>query len=177
MKRLAAHLATALVLASPLAAQQQRASDVDQFHWRQQLEPGMTPSVHTVNGAVDVAAASGSEAEVTGERMGRDRDRIVFDGRVSASSGNGSIVASMSRLSSNAPMEFSTGNGSVRVTVPSDFQGAVEANTGNGSFSTDFPITVQGRFRPNHVHGTIGSGDTRVQLSTGNGSLELRKGS
>jgi hypothetical protein len=96
-------------------------------------------------------------------------------GPITASSGNGDIDVQMDELRLEGDMEFTTGNGSVRVTVPDGFAGELSADTGNGHFVTDFPMTLQGRFREGHVRGTIGGGGRRVRMSSGNGRIELRK--
>jgi hypothetical protein len=96
-------------------------------------------------------------------------------GPISATSGNGDIEVEMDELRLDGDMEFTTGNGSVRVSVPDGFNGELNADTGNGHFVTDFPMTLQGRFREGHVRGTIGNGGRRVRMSSGNGRLELRK--
>lgn len=96
-------------------------------------------------------------------------------GPITVSSGNGDIDVSMEELHLEGDMEFTTGNGSVRVTVPDGFSGDLSADTGNGHFVTDFPMTLQERFREGHVRGTIGAGGRRVRLSSGNGRIELRK--
>jgi putative adhesin len=96
-------------------------------------------------------------------------------GPITVSSGNGDIDVTMEELRIEGDMEFTTGNGSVRVTVPDGFAGDLSADTGNGHFVTDFPMTLQGRFREGHVRGTIGGGGRRVRLSSGNGRIELRK--
>lgn len=96
-------------------------------------------------------------------------------GPVNASSGNGDIEVEMDELRLDGDMEFTTGNGSVRITVPDGFNGELSADTGNGHFVTDFPMTLQGRFREGHVRGQIGTGGRRVRMSSGNGRLELRR--
>ena len=96
-------------------------------------------------------------------------------GPISANSGNGDIEVEMQELRLDGDMEFTTGNGSVRVTVPDGFNGDLSADTGNGHFVTDFPMTLQGRFREGHVRGTIGSGGRRVKMTSGNGRIELRR--
>jgi DUF4097 and DUF4098 domain-containing protein YvlB len=96
-------------------------------------------------------------------------------GPVNASTGNGRVeVAIASRATGD--MEFSSGNGSITVTLPDDFGAQVEATTGNGGFQSDFPIRVMGRMSSHRVSGTIGDGRGRLRLSTGNGSITLRRG-
>jgi hypothetical protein len=120
--------------------------------------------VHNANGPVEASTGNG-EVRVT-----------TAHGPVSASSGNGAIEVRMTTLSDRGDMEFHTGNGSVTVYVPANFEGELDSNTGNGRVVTDFPITVTGTLQPNRLRGTIGKGGRRIRMTSGNGSLELRKG-
>ena len=138
--------------------------------------------VRVGTGAATVSASSGNGAVmVDGARgpvrasSGNGRVRVsTASGPVNASTGNGSVeVAIASRASGN--MEFSSGNGSITVTLPSDFAAQVEASTGNGGFQSDFPMQVNGRISSNRVSGRIGQGGGRMTLSTGNGSITLRR--
>lgn len=96
-------------------------------------------------------------------------------GPVSASSGNGDILVSMDRLAGEGDMEFSSGNGRIAVTLPSDLSADLEASTGSGQITTDFPIKLSGRLTRTRLRGTIGEGGRRLRMSTGNGSMELRR--
>ncbi|MBL8980864.1 MAG: DUF4097 family beta strand repeat protein [Gemmatimonadetes bacterium] len=96
-------------------------------------------------------------------------------GPVSASSGNGDILVSMDRLSGEGDMEFTSGNGRIAVTLPSDLSADLEASTGSGQITTDFPIKLSGRLTRTRLRGTIGDGGRRLRMSTGNGSMELRR--
>ncbi|HKN65335.1 MAG TPA: hypothetical protein VJW73_03615, partial [Gemmatimonadaceae bacterium] len=90
---------------------------------------------------------------------------------------NGDIDVRMQTLSASGDMEFRSGSGAVRVTLPADFNGDIDASTGNGELRTDFAIRLVGRLDPQHMRGTIGTGGRLLRLSTGNGRLEIRKGS
>jgi hypothetical protein len=111
--------------------------------------------VSSVNGDVEVSAA------------GTARGTTV----------NGSVVATVGKAGWSGTLEFSTVNGGIRLTLPADLDADVDASTVNGSIDSDFPITVQGRMRPREFHGRIGKGGRKLELSTVNGSIELRKGS
>jgi hypothetical protein len=124
------------------------------------------------NGRVTVEDVTGPVKATTGNG---DVSIGTVEGPVNASSGNGDILVSMDRLTGNDDLEFSSGNGRIEVTLPSDFSGEVEASTGNGRITTDFPIKVTGRLTPSRLRGTIGEGGRRLQMSTGNGSMELRR--
>jgi hypothetical protein len=128
----------------------------------------------TGNGDVEVESARGPVHASTGN------GRIFVAtaaGPVSASTGNGDIDVRMQSLSGAGDMSFVSGSGAVRVTLPPDFNGDVDASTGNGELRTDFAIRLIGRLDPQHMRGTIGTGGRAIRLQTGNGRLEIRKGS
>ena len=138
-----------------------------------------------VSGVEGRVEASSGNGEITVERAGgpvraNSGNGDVFvdaaNGPVNASSGNGDLRVSMRRLTGSDDLEFSTGNGRVLLDLPADFSADVEASTGNGRVTTEFPITIQGRVTPTRLRGTIGNGGRRLRLSSGNGSLEIRRG-
>jgi hypothetical protein len=124
------------------------------------------------NGAVSVENVGGPVRASTGNG---DVSISAVDGPVNASSGNGDIQVSMDRLTGNDDLEFSSGNGTIELTVPADFSAEVEASTGNGRIVTDFPIRIIGRISPTRLRGTIGDGGRRLRMTTGNGAMEIRK--
>jgi hypothetical protein len=130
--------------------------------------------VSTGNGDVDVRSARAQVKVSTGN--GRVSVSTT-DGPVEARTGNGDIDVMMSKLQAKDDMTFSTGSGAVRVTLPAGYNGDHEASTGNGDIQSDFDLKLEGRMNPRHIRATIGSGGPRLHLSTGNGRLELRKGS
>jgi hypothetical protein len=82
----------------------------------------------------------------------------------------------MRTIAGTGDMSFVTGNGAVIVSLPGNFNGEVDASTGHGDFRSDFEIKILGRLNPRHIRGTIGEGGRRIRMSTGNGRLELRRG-
>jgi DUF4097 and DUF4098 domain-containing protein YvlB len=128
--------------------------------------------VSTGNGDVDVNGAKSSVRVSTGN--GRV-NITTADGPVEARTGNGDIDVSMTQLKSREDMTFSTGSGRVRVTLPTGYNGELDASTGNGELRSDFDLKIQGRMNPRHVRATIGEGGPRLRLSTGNGRLEVLK--
>ena len=153
---------------------------------------GSEVELHTGNGGIRIgetegrvtAATGNGDLEVDGARgpvrasTGNGRIFVATAaGPVSATTGNGDIDVRMRALSGSGDMEFRSGSGAVRVTLPADFNGDVDASTGNGDLHTDFAIRLIGRLDPQHMRGTIGTGGRMLRLSTGNGRLEIRKGS
>ena len=120
----------------------------------------------TVEGATDEVEASSGNGRI---RVG------TTTGPVRARSGNGDIEVEMAAIRGDGDMDFSTGNGTVSVTVPANFNGELDASTGHGRIRADFPITLQGRINPQRIRATIGTGGRRVRMHTGNGDVELIK--
>lgn len=147
-------------------------------------------SASTGNGRVNVLNTDGSVRVSTGNgdvevrevkgpvRVSTGNGRVTVStaqGPVEAHSGNGDIDVRMTALKPSEDMTFSTGSGDVRVTLPTNYNGELDANTGNGTISSDFDLKVEGRMSPRRVRATIGSGGARLRLVTGNGGLEVRK--
>jgi hypothetical protein len=97
-------------------------------------------------------------------------------GVAEASSVNGNVEATMGRSDWSGPVEFSSVNGEVTVTLPGNASADVRASTVNGDIETDFPLTVTGRFGPRNMRGTIGSGGPLITMSSVNGGVSLKKG-
>ena len=127
----------------------------------------------TGNGDVEVESAKGPVKVSTGN----GRVYVATSaGPVTASTGNGDIDVRMQSLKTEDDMSFSSGSGAIRLTLPAEFNGEIDAGTGNGSLQSDFPIQLRGRMDPQHLRGTIGSGGRLIKMRSGNGRLEILKG-
>jgi DUF4097 and DUF4098 domain-containing protein YvlB len=125
------------------------------------------------NGAVTI---SGAEGRVNARSGNGAVEVASAAGPVSASTGNGAIDVRMGELVPTSDMHFSTGNGTITVTLPAAYAGELDASTGHGMIVSDFSFRVIGRLSPEHVHAEIGTGGGgRLRLVTGNGDLVLRK--
>lgn len=99
-------------------------------------------------------------------------------GNVTAGTSNGSVNATLSGTKWDGEgLDISTSNGSVRVTMPENYNARLVAGTTNGSINVDFPITVQGRIggRNRNIDTTIGSGGPAIRVRTSNGSVSVRR--
>jgi hypothetical protein len=71
---IARSLATLLLIASPLAAQQTApAQTTPDFRWEKALAAGSSVSLHNISGNVDVTPSTSGKVEVVGVRRGRGR--------------------------------------------------------------------------------------------------------
>jgi hypothetical protein len=137
------------------------------------LPAGLNVVATTMNGDVDVAGAT---AEVEATSVNGGVEAATEGGPVRASSVNGDVRARMQNLAKASRLEYSSVNGSVTVTLPSDLKADVDLETVNGSVRSAFPIAVAGTLEPQHLHGTIAGGGLRLHIETVNGSVELVKG-
>lgn len=129
--------------------------------------------VSTGNGEVDVRSAKGSVNVSTGNG---NVDVVTTEGPVEVSSGNGDIDVRMSALRAKQDMSFTTGSGDVKLTLPANYNGELDAQTGNGTIRSDFDLKVKGQLSPRHIRATIGEGGPMLRLNTGNGEFDIRKG-
>ena len=136
---------------------------------------GNTGSVHanTGNGGVPVSDAHGAVHANTGN--GRVHV-TTSSGPVTVNTGHGDIDVRLGAISKDADMEFHSGSGHIVVTVPATVDADFDASTGNGSVTSDFDVRVRGSLNSHHIRGTIGHGGASIRMTTGNGSVELRKG-
>lgn len=125
----------------------------------------------TVNGKVDAANLS-SDVDAT---TVNGSIRISTAAYAEARTVNGSIVASMGKATWSDALDFATVNGGITLDLPANLSTEVKATTVNGDIETDFPLTITGRFGHRRLNGTIGSGGRRLELSTVNGTIKLRK--
>jgi hypothetical protein len=133
---------------------------------------GVKIDVSSVNGGLEI---DGVTSEVEAHTVNGGIDARSSGGPVNATTVNGDIDVRMGAIGTGN-LDFSTTNGSIEVTVPDGLNAEVTMRTVNGSVGADFPMTVNGRINPRRIAATIGKGGMRIDLSTVNGSIDLRKG-
>ena len=133
---------------------------------------GVKVDVSSINGGLEI---SGVTAEVEAHTVNGGIDARSSGGPVNASTVNGEIDVRMGAIG-NGNLDFSTTNGSITVTVPDGLNADVTMRTVNGSVGSDFPMTVNGRISPRRIAATIGRGGMKIDLTTVNGSIDLRRG-
>jgi putative adhesin len=126
--------------------------------------------VNLVNGNLDVEGVAG---EVHASCVNGKLTAVNLGGRTELSTVNGRLEASLENLAS--PVEVSSVNASVLLTLPSDAKADVEASTVSGSISNDFGIPVSHhRFVGHEMRGELGGGGADVRVSNVNGRIEIR---
>jgi len=133
---------------------------------------GVKMDISSINGGLDI---TGATAEVEAHTVNGAIEARSTGGPVNASTVNGEIDVRMGAVGSGN-LDFSTTNGSITVTVPDGLNADITMRTVNGSVGSDFPMTVNGRISPRRIAATIGRGGMKIDLSTVNGSVDLRRG-
>jgi hypothetical protein len=147
-----------------------RNNDV-QVEFTIRLPEGVKLDVSTTNGSLDIDGASSTvEAHTTNGRV----TASSTGGPVRAGTVNGDVEVHMGSVG-DEDLKFGTVNGSIVVYVPDNLNADVDMRTVNGRVESDFPMTVSGRINARHIRATIGKGGRRIEFSTVNGSVELRK--
>jgi DUF4097 and DUF4098 domain-containing protein YvlB len=72
-------------------------------------------------------------------------------------------------------VEAKNSKGDVELTLPPNATGTVDGHTHNGDIVSEFGLTVSGD-EDKSVSGRIGSGSSRIVLSSSNGDLRIKKG-
>jgi Toastrack DUF4097 len=120
--------------------------------------------LHDVTGRLDLGTGDGS---------------IVADGTLSAlraRSGDGSISIRVESGSvPNADWNISTGDGSVTLELPDQFDAELDAHTGDGRISVHRELLETVESGKRSVRGRLGNGGRALRLRTGDGSITLRR--
>jgi Putative adhesin len=114
-------------------------------------------------------------------------------GAVVAHTVNGKVAATVSRVSLEKPMAFTSLNGAVDVTLPASTRANLKLRSDNGTVNTDFQLSTLtqpsaaiedthragGRYRvevSKAIYGSLNGGGPEIELRTFNGNVYVRKG-
>jgi len=101
------------------------------------------------------------------------------------------VTATLSRVMADKAMAFTSMNGKVDVTLPSNLKATLKMRSDNGDVFTDFDVQLQqtppargttrqgGRTRievNRALYGTVNGGGPEIELRSFNGTIYLRKG-
>jgi DUF4097 and DUF4098 domain-containing protein YvlB len=128
---------------------------------------------HTGDGSIRLEGVDGGLDVDTGDGS------VVVSGTmtsVRAHSGDGTIsIRADAGSAAKGEWDITTGDGSVTVELPDEFNGELDAHTGDGRIHVDNVTlsNVTGPIDKNTVKGRLGSGGRSVRVRTGDGSITL----
>ena len=132
---------------------------------------GVAFSASDVNGRIVADVRSDVELSTVNEGI-----TVVTDGTVRAHAVNGAIDATLGAGGGDTPLQFSTVNGSVHLTLPRRANATVDASTLSGGIAADRGValvTHDGEYVGRSGTATYGSGGRRVSVRTVSGSIRL----
>jgi hypothetical protein len=118
---------------------------------------------------------TGAHAPLVLHTVSGDVDATTTRGPVSVRSVNGSVHVRITAFGDTGAVSIGSVNGSVTAELPAQLDADVEARTVNGSITTDYPLPVNGKFTAHDVKGQVGRGGRKVDITTVNGSIRLKK--
>ncbi len=137
------------------------------------LEPRGTVIARSTNGRISVFDARQS---TTLQTVNGNIVAELLDGVLEASSTNGSITTRVldARVSGCV---LNTENGAIKVELGEGVSFTVDASAERGSVRSDFTVDrAGGPRRTRSLQGSVGDGKTKLNLTTGNGSIWLARG-
>lgn len=129
--------------------------------------------IETVNGSITLSNLTNNckVSTVNGQVSARN-----LRGNANLSTVNGIVEADFDKLDPSARISLSTVNGKALLTIPSDSDATVKADTVNGTITNDFGLPVRkGQYVGRDLHGKVGNGATRINLSSVNGGLAVSR--
>jgi hypothetical protein len=149
-------------------------------------------TAQTGDGSIDIEHINGKLALHSGDGRVRGRDlggeltvrtgdgSVAADGaftNVHAQTGDGRVTIRAAPGSvPSADWDIETGDGSVTIELPANFNGELDAQTGDGRVRLqDISVSnVSGEIQRGSARGRIGSGGRTLRVRTGDGSITLR---
>lgn len=155
--------------------------------WAAQLSGNI--DLHSADGSITVSTLQGdvqlhtSDGTIRADNLSGSCHASSSDGAIQiagrfnlldARSDDGNIIAraypSSQALSS---WMLSTLDGSVDLSLPSDFKADLDVSTSDGHIRSELPVQIQGDFERKHIHGTLNGGGPLVTVHTDDGSIQL----
>jgi len=127
--------------------------------------------IKLINGSLDVAGVAG---EVRASCINGRLTARGLGGRAKLATINGHLDANFDRLQAT-PIELSSVNGPLELTLPSDAKASIEATTVHGGIDNDFGVHTNNHHWVGHdLRGELGGGGVQIKLNDVNGRIEVR---
>ena len=147
--------------------------------------------LHSTNDGDIVVENVSGEIEV--ENVNGSNTLKNISGNAVVNTVNGDVTVTMTRVTPDKPMSFSSMNGDVDVTLPADIKANVKMKSQQGEIYSDFDITLKpvpqkaeevsksgkGKYRisfEKNIYGAINGGGPEYAFNTFNGDVFIRKG-
>ncbi len=149
----------------------------------------LTANIHTGDGSIRLRGLHGPLRADTGDGSIQGDD---LEGTLDANTGDGSVhivgrfdnvqlhtkdgsvdLEAQRGSKMQSDWRVQTGDGSVRLSLPSDLAADLELRTGDGRIHLDLPLTVNGTQNEHEVRGKLNGGGPLLSVRTGDGSITV----
>lgn len=131
-------------------------------------------TIESVNGEIRISGVLGI---VKAETVNGGIEATDLSDSTRLETVNGTVDAEFASLSGSQRVDCETVNGKVAVSLPANADASISAETVNGGIDgDDFGLETNKGFVGRDLRGELGNGSARVNLSTVNGAIKIRKG-
>lgn len=136
------------------------------------LPKGTRLDVFGTNGSINVTGATASLKLIT---VNGGIDASTSSGGISAVTVNGNVNATTKALPPGSEVKVVTVNGSITVTLPVKLDADITAKAVSGGVQSEYPVAISSGMLGKKIEGRVGAGGVKIDLTTVNGSIELKK--
>ena len=122
---------------------------------------------HTSGGNIHSASIRG---DINANTSGGDLRLLGVDGKIRASTSGGDVECEL--VGANRGITASTSGGSIRLRLPKDVAGKLEAESSGGSIDSDFSVATT-HWEQNRLNGLINGGGPSIRVHTTGGEITL----
>jgi len=136
------------------------------------LPKGVRLDIFGTNGSINV---TGAAAELKLITVNGGIDATTSTGGISAVTVNGNVNATTKALPPGSEVKVVTVNGSITVVLPVKLDADISAKAVSGGVQSEFPVAISSGMLGKKIEGRVGAGGVKIDLTTVNGSIELKK--
>jgi DUF4097 and DUF4098 domain-containing protein YvlB len=125
--------------------------------------------VHTSGGGIHAATVRG---DIDARTSGGDVRLLRIDGKIRAHTSGGSVQCEL--VGANRGISAGTSGGDIRLTMPGNITGELDAKTSGGDIDSEFPVTTT-HSAEHRLTGLINGGGEAIHLNTSGGGITLSK--
>lgn len=141
------------------------------IHYKVKVPRRTSLKLKTVNGALGVIGVEG-EFDLSSVNGSVEIEAIDCHGKISTV--NGSIDCAVEEFPEGNELRLKTVNGSIRLGLPDEVPGKLEASTINGRVTLKRALMEDVRIKRRSVKGVLGEGEGLISLRTVNGRISVR---
>jgi DUF4097 and DUF4098 domain-containing protein YvlB len=125
--------------------------------------------VHTSGGGIHADKVQG---DIDARTSGGDVRLLRIDGKIRAHTSGGNVQCEL--VGANRGISAGTSGGDIRLTMPGNITGALDAETSGGDIDSEFPVATT-RVAEHRLTGLINGGGETIRLHTSGGGITLSK--